>query len=381
MALIADAAIPDVPLVPRQAPPPTEPRDADLGQTARETLRPRAPPRLEVGFITPNLLIGGVEHWLLGLVRHSAQRLQWSVAVTQPSAVEPEMRARVEEFASVDIGDGAALALSRACDALVCWGIADLGRYSRGFPGPVVVVSHGCCDWTRHFIAASRGAATHFAAVSHAAASPFDDQRVEVIPNGVDAARCRAIRPREEVRREWGLCADEVAVGFVGRFSPEKNPLALSRAVRALGPRFRAVYVGRGYGVDLRSEALRLTHDAIFVPPMHQIGDALRALDCLIMASPSEGYSMVLAEALWCGLPVVSTPVGLALELQREHGLELVTVPVNPSAEQLAAAVPTAMSAANRPLIQRAQAIIRQHYTAEAMAHRWADYLWSITGR
>ena len=37
-----------------------------------------------------------------------------------------------------------------------------------------------------------------------------------------------------------------------------------------------------------------MTPDAIFVPPMHQVGDAYRALDCLLMASPSEGFSMVL---------------------------------------------------------------------------------------
>ena len=70
--------------------PSAERRDYDHShhQTLRPfrlcQVRPRLAPSLRVGFITPNLLFGGVEHWLLGLLRHSGPRLSWSVAVTIP---------------------------------------------------------------------------------------------------------------------------------------------------------------------------------------------------------------------------------------------------------------------------------------------------------
>ena len=82
-----------------------------------------------------------------------------------------------------------------------------------------------------------------------------------------------------------------------------------------LGLGYRAVYVGKGYGEDLRPAARTITPDAIFVPPMQQVGDALHALDCLIIASPAEGFSMILIESLMAGLPVVATPVGVVLDL------------------------------------------------------------------
>ena len=202
-----------------------------------------------------------------------------------------------------------------------------------------------------------------------------------IIPNGVDPQRCEPLRQRDDVRREWGLLLHEIAVGFLGRLSPEKNPLAISHAVRALGPGYRAVYVGKGYGEDMRPAARDLTPDAIFVPPMQQVGDALHALDCLIMASPAEGFSLALLEGLMAGLPVVTTPVGGVPDLQQDHGLSLTTVPVHPTPIQLATAVQQAISSVNRVFVQRAQAVAMNDYTARTMAQRWANFLQKITMR
>ena len=173
----------------------------------------------------------------------------------------------------------------------------------------------------------------------------------------------------------------EIAVGFVGRISPEKNPLATSHAVRALGPGYRAIYVGKGYGEDMRPAARDLTPDAIFVPPMLQVGDALHALDCLIMASPAEGFSWALVEGLMAGLPVVATPVVVVPDLQQDHGLSLTTVPVHPTPHQRASAVREAILPANRALAQRARAVALNHYTAHTMAQRRANYLQTISRR
>ncbi len=78
---------------PRTAPP--ESVASELVPRSERDLavvRPRLSPVLCVTFITPNLLMGGVEHWLLGLLRNNAGQLSWTVAVTNPVAIEPEMR-------------------------------------------------------------------------------------------------------------------------------------------------------------------------------------------------------------------------------------------------------------------------------------------------
>ena len=217
--------------------------------------------------------------------------------------------------------------------------------------------------------------------VSRVAATAFGHDRVKIIPNGVDPHRCIAVRPREVVRQEWGLLPHEIAIGFLGRLSPEKNPLAISQAVRELGPGFRAVYVGKGYGEDMRPAVRAVTPDAIFVPPMQHVGNALQAFDCHIIASPAEGFSLALLESLIAGLPLVVTPVGGVPDLQQDHNLDLLTVPIHPTPQQLATAVRQAMNPANRGLVERARAVALNHYTAPMMAQRWTEYLLTIVLR
>ena len=322
---------------PRSAPPETaESKELQSHKCHPLGVRPRRSPLLRVLFITPNLVMGGVEHWLLGLLANNPAQLSWMVAVTNPGAIEPEIRRQAEVFAEVVTGELAVPALVQCSDIVLAWGVAGLNRWLQKFRGPVVQVSHGCGAWTESFLTTNRVVETHAVAVSRDAASAFAHNRVTIIPNGVDPRRCEPHRTRDEVRREWGLLPQEIAVGFVGRISPEKNPLATSRAVCALGAGYRAVYVGKGYGEDLRPAARNITPDAILVEPMHHVGDALHALDCLIMASPAEGFSLVLIESLMARLPVVATRVGVVRDLDEDHGLQLITVPIDPSPRQLA---------------------------------------------
>lgn len=354
------------------------PRASDVSNGASPIVRPRRSPRLRIGFITPCLAIGGVEHWLLGLVKYSQQELAWSVVVTSAQLVEPCMQATLDPFARVMIGEQHLPAMLKSVDVVIAWGVHGLHRMIGGFDGPIVQVSHGMGAWTESFLESNRGVSSYCVAVSRAAATAFRHSDVTVILNGVDRERCLPLRPRDVVRQEWGLAPTEVAVGFVGRLSPEKNPLAASEAVRALGAGYRAVYVGKGYGVDMRPAARDISPSAIFVPPMHQIGDAMNALDCMIMASPAEGFSLALVECLVAGLPLVTTEVGGVPDLRREHEISFVTVPINPTPEELARAVRQAIRPAQRPLIESARAIALGSYTAEVMTRKWVDYLRAI---
>jgi hypothetical protein len=145
-------------------------------------------------------------------------------------AIEPDMRREAEQFAEVVTGEVDLAALVANADVMVAWGVYGLAEMLRGFTGPIMQVSHGCGAWTESFWAANQTVTTHCVAVSRSAATAFGHDRVTIIPNGVDPRRCEALR-----RREWGLLPHEIAIGFVGRISPEKNPHTTSHAVRALG--------------------------------------------------------------------------------------------------------------------------------------------------
>ena len=71
----------------------------------------------------------------------------------------------------------------------------------------------------------------------------------------------------------------------------------------------------QAYAVELREQGKTLAGRVIFAGYRADMPAVLNALDVLVVASRTETAPMVLLEALACGVPVVSTPVGRAPEL------------------------------------------------------------------
>lgn len=103
---------------------------------------------------------------------------------------------------------------------------------------------------------------------------------------------------------------------------------------------------------------------AIIVPRMEDVGTALSAMDCLVSASPSEGGPLTVIEAFLAGCPVVSTRVGIIPELESDGRL-VVTIPFDPTPEQLAAAVREAI--ADREMVERARQFAWNRFSATRM--------------
>jgi len=243
-----------------------------------------------------------------------------------------------------------------------------------------VLVSHGAGHWTETILRTSKDAADRLVGVSAVAAEAFQTLGVNVIHNGADGERCQVTQPRHALRQEWGVTAGEKLIGYLGRFSWEKNPLAAALAVRELGEPFRAVYLGGGWKEkEVKAAVCEVAPDAIFLPPREDIGNVLNALDVLVLASPSEGFSLSLTEAWLCGLPAVATRVGAVPELEAIHGQLVTPVPVRPSASQLAAAVRQALSVENQTVVERAKRVAWANYTAKAMGDRWTKFLIETT--
>lgn len=57
--------------------------------------------------------------------------------------------------------------------------------------------------------------------------------------------------------------------------------------------------------------------------PREQVAVPHNGIDpgrCFVQASPVEGFSMGMLEAMLCGVPCALTHVGVLLELERRHG-------------------------------------------------------------
>ena len=115
---------------------------------------------------------------------------------------------------------------------------------------------------------------------------------------------------------------------FVARMTPNKGGLllldALALVLRARGS-LRVAVVGDGPllpAMQRRAAQLGLAGCVDWLGWQENsiaLADLYRSARCLVCASRSEGGPRVVAEALACGTPVVSTAVGMARELVR-HG-------------------------------------------------------------
>jgi glycosyltransferase involved in cell wall biosynthesis len=148
-------------------------------------------------------------------------------------------------------------------------------------------------------------------------------ERLELLARGVDGQLFHPARRSSELRAEWGMGEDEIAVVHVGRLAAEKNLQLLVRAFRALQRslpqrRLRLVLVGDG---PLRTQLQEQLPDALFCGV--QRGDALAAHyasgDLFLFPSLSETFGNVVLEALASGLAVVAFDQAAAAQHIR-HG-------------------------------------------------------------
>lgn len=108
---------------------------------------------------------------------------------------------------------------------------------------------------------------------------------------------------------------------FVGRLTANKAPFLFLQALALANKSHpvKALVVGRG---ELRSKletyAKSLQLEVTFVEWVetpHALAELYRSAKCLVCTSYSEGGPRVVAEALACGTPVVTTPVGITREV------------------------------------------------------------------
>lgn len=358
---------------------------------------------LRVGLLTPSFRLGGAERWMLALARDcDSTKITWiGTALTDWAQSDTwlcqQMVRHMPIYAGPIRGEGkhdrnyvqryptAAEAITKVCadaDVVITWGVCDLKKL-RGAAAPkVVLVSHGAGAPTRRAMATCEADADYLVAVSEAARSAFGEAKqsaVSIIHNGIDVERCTTASSRDAIRASWGIGPEQILVGYIGRISPEKNPLAAAQAVQRLGTPYTAVYMGAGSDKRWESTMYRMVDGrGILLPPNDHVGDVLAALDVFMLASPSEGFSLSLTEAWYAGVPTVATRVGAVPELEAVHGPLVVPVSVNPTPDELAAAVRIARSDEFRVTVSRVQTMVCEHFTSVAMARRWTNYLETI---
>lgn len=172
----------------------------------------------------------------------------------------------------------------------------------------------------------------------------YDTGRMVVIPNGYDLARFAPdAAARARLRAQWQVPEGVPLLGMVGRFDPLKDHANLIRALGLLkGRGIDVACVLVGTGVDAGNTALRqqiedagLSAQVRLLGRRDDVPAVMNALDLHVLPSAGEAFPNVLAEAMACGTPCVTTDVGDAALIVGDTGW--VVPPRNPGA--LAAAL------------------------------------------
>ncbi len=148
-----------------------------------------------------------------------------------------------------------------------------------------------------------------------ACAWAYSGEGIVSVRNGIDPSAFRFDgRAREDLRRSFGIGREPV-IGFVGRFTEQKNPFFLAeifRAFSALEPDAVLLAVGEGelFGDFVKKTDAEGLSDRILLPgTTDDVCSFLQAMDILVMPSRFEGLPLVPLEAQANGLPVLLSDV------------------------------------------------------------------------
>lgn len=149
-----------------------------------------------------------------------------------------------------------------------------------------------------------------------------DPDRVCRLPYGVDAGAFRPPGPKQTVsaRRSLRLPRDAFVLGSFGKsreLSDRKGLDVFLDALEMLREATQRVFVlstgpkPTEFFTRLEGAGIAFRQDP-FVLSQADLVQRYRALDAYVVASRTEGGPVPLLEAMSCGLPVVTTPVGMA---------------------------------------------------------------------
>jgi len=164
------------------------------------------------------------------------------------------------------------------------------------------------------------------------------EDKICVIPNGIDTQRRAPAAPEPQVRRQLALGADRIVL-FVGRLVWEKGLAPLLRAwaeVAREAPEVRLVVVGGGDQGPWQALAREcgVTDSVTFAGHVDEatLSSLYQMAQSAVMPSLYEPFGIVALEAMGSGVPVVGSEVGGLAEVVRQCQGGLLVPPDRPQA-------------------------------------------------
>ena len=141
-----------------------------------------------------------------------------------------------------------------------------------------------------------------------------NSEKCKVIKNGIEIEKfVFDFRVREEIRNKLKIENEDIVIGHVGRFSPEKNHQLIVEVFSKIykkNNKYKLILIGGGPEKETvinRCKQNNILNNVIFLESISNIYDYLQAMDIFIMPSKYEGLGMALIEAQVSGLKCIAS--------------------------------------------------------------------------
>ena len=163
-----------------------------------------------------------------------------------------------------------------------------------------------------------RREATHYMACSKEAGEwlfgreNIDNKKVYILNNAIDTEKFKFNQAiRDEVRKDLGIKDDELLIGHIGRFKPQKNHSFLIDVFKEISESdntSKLLLVGDGplkEEIEEKVKAYNIAARVIFYGETKDPSRLLNAMDIFLFPSVHEGLSVVMVEAQCNGLKCI----------------------------------------------------------------------------
>ena len=258
----------------------------------------------------------------------------------------------------------------------ISWGI----RNSDLAPGRSSLTARLCARasaWLSGFIPSTIVCCSTEAARLHQSIG-YCAHKFAIIPNGYDLSRFRVnLQDRMRERERLGIAYDQLLVGLVARWDPQKDHLNFLRAAADVAkrePTARFMLVGAGtdnsnQGLVADVTALGLNSKVILAGKRDDIPSVMNALDLHVLSSAyGEAFPNAVAEAMACGTPCLVTDVGDAAYIVGDTGWVVERQNTPALSRALANALQALKSNGRESLGEACRGRIKENFSLDTMA-------------
>lgn len=173
----------------------------------------------------------------------------------------------------------------------------------------------------------------------------FDFDKTAIIPSGLELEPfqlgAKNTENQIEARKILELPHDQIIIGLIGRFDPQKGQVLLLEALNACTDKEVCVCLlgeptlGEGMAYFQKIEKTILENqlqERVFIRPFREdIATFYKAIDAFVMASKAETFGMVTIEAMASGVPTIGSNAGGTPEILEYGKLGFLFEPLNAS--------------------------------------------------